>query len=163
VPGLPQDVAIGLASARGRGGEAGAERVPGEGRHVEADRLGGALHHQGNGAIGEARSSDASMPIDSAKNGALGNAGGLEPGTHGAHGADLGRGAEGDRDGAPAALLVGLVAAERDGDPLGRGEEQIGDVERDEGGAANPAGPAEEQQRPIAGSVERRRQRGGGL
>ena len=57
--------------------------------------------------------------------------------------------------------LVGLVAAERDGDPLGRGEEQIGDVERDEGGAAKPAGPAEEQQRPIAGAVERRRQRGG--
>ena len=88
------------------------------------------------------------------------NEGGVEPGANGAHGADLGRRGEGDREDAPAAFLIGLVAAERDGDPLGRGEEQIGDVERDERGAAKPTGPAEEQQRPIAFAVERRRQRG---
>jgi hypothetical protein len=56
--------------------------------------------------------------------------------------------------------LIGLVAAERDGDPLGRGEDEIGDVERDERGAAKPSGPAEQEQRPIACAVERRRQRG---
>lgn len=34
-----------------------------------ADRRGGALHRQGDGAIGETRRTDAAMPVDGANNG----------------------------------------------------------------------------------------------
>ena len=132
---------------------------PANARCNEADRRDGALHDQGDGAIGEARGSDVSVPIDSAKNGPLGNAGGVEPGAHGSHRANLRRGREGDREDAPAGFLIGLVAADGDREAFDV-DEEIGHVETNESRATKRARPPEQEQRPIARAVERRRQRG---
>lgn len=69
----------------------------------------------------------------------------------------------GDPDPLVLALLVGLGAPQRDLDAL-RNEAQVGPVERDQLGAAQRPGPAEQQQRALAreASLERA-QRVGGL
>lgn len=112
-------------------------------------------------ALSDSRGSDMSVPIDRAKNGPLGNADGVEPGAHGSHRANLRRGREGDREDAPAGFLIGLVAADGDRDAFDV-DEEIGHVETNESRATKCARPPEQEQRPIARTVQRRPQRGEG-
>jgi len=106
------------------------------------------------------------MAVDAAEHCPIGDAGGVEPGAERWHGEDLGRRAEGQRYDASPALLVDLVATDRQRDAVGA-EGEVGDGEgklrKAPAGLRGrpPAEPsAKEAARVIgaAGSAARRRQ-----
>jgi hypothetical protein len=133
VPGLLRDHALGVA---------------GVARRIQAGRARGPLHDPGDRAIAEApgqlpavavHRADESRPRDRARR---------EPGPDRAHRAGRRRRAERDADVAPLALLVRLRPADGDDQAVGR-LPHVGDVEPDQLGAADGAGEAEQQERPI--------------
>ena len=89
------------------------------------------------------------MAVDPVKDGAGGDARRSEPASRGADRAGYLVGPKGNADLAAGSLLVGLRAAEIDNQAV-LGEREVGQVDRGKLRAAEGAGEADKDQRPVA-------------
>src|SRR5579884_689837 len=141
-------------SARGtvrRRLEPGAARAQGMGGvefRLPTEVPDGPLDHQGHRLRAEPAGEHPIVPIDRAEQRPCGDLRHLPPGPNRRHRAGLGQGAEGDRD--PAPEVAGAPAPDQDLEARLH-LLQILAVQPYQLGATQPAGEAEQQQRPVAG------------
>src|SRR6266540_4220039 len=153
---------------RGGGGRAGLDRGAGAQavtavpeRRLQPGPAGGALHRAVDGQVGEAQGAldrgggvvaDAGARVDGPEGRPVVEAGGRAPGEPRPDGAGLRVVAVGDRADVDAGLGIALAAVDRvvdaDLEPL-RDQDEVADVERDDLGAAQQGGEAQQEHGPV--------------
>lgn len=148
MPALVLDVPLGHAFPGGRGDEPRAQTVSGKGGGVVARGRHRCFYHPRDVPVREAGRAEGAVPADAVKDRPRLDAGRLQPSPQRQHRAGAGAVAEGNGDLGPAALLVGLGAAQGDDQPLGD-EGQVGHVQRHQLRPPQCRGKADQQQGPV--------------
>src|SRR6266508_3024291 len=151
---------VGAAGGRPRGAGAQAVTAVPE-RRLQPGPAGGALHRAVDGQVGEAQGAldrgggvvaDAGARVDGPEGRPVVEAGGRAPGEPRPDGAGLRVVAVGDRADVDAGLGIALAAVDRvvdaDLEPL-RDQDEVADVERDDLGAAQQGGEAQQEHGPV--------------
>ena len=127
VPGLLANLPVGFAGQGGGGAEPSAQRVPGVAGRIESGVAATGLDDQGHRAAGQGGLGDLAVAVDRSKQRGLrtGRLGKLLqqavlPGAYRLHRTMAGIAGEGDTDGAALVFLIGLRAAQLNGQAGGR-------------------------------------------
>ena len=147
--GLAHDIALADSVHGGLGDASGAQAMASQWFRLQTGAAGGALQDPADAVLVEPATGDLANPVDPAKDGSGGDARRGEPMAQCADRASLLLLPKGNADLAAGCLLVGLRAAQVDDETV-LGEREVGEVDRGELGAAEGAGEADENERPVA-------------
>ena len=159
VAGLAHDVALADSVHRRLGDASGAQAMAAQWLRLQTGAAGSPLQDPADAVLVEAAAGELTMTVDPAKDGAGGDARFGEPPAQHADRAGFLLLPKGNADLAAGGLLVGLRAAEiNDEAVLGEGE--VGKVDRGKLRAAEGAGEADKNQRPVTEAQQRLRAAG---